>query len=134
MEPGEREAILRAAFELFDAGRYLAAHELFEELWEETEGGDSDFFKGLVQAAIALHHFQSGNLEGATKLYSGHRRCLASYLPHHAGLDVARFLAEMQVFLRPVVERRPGTTVPFEAEHRPRARRLREGEVGAGEA
>jgi uncharacterized protein len=120
MDAAEREATLRAGIELFDAGRYLAAHELFEELWEETEGGEADFFKGLIQAAVALHHFQSGNLEGAAKLYSGHRRFLSPYLPIHAGLDVARFLREMQAFLGPVLEKRTSETVPFPLEGRPR--------------
>lgn len=120
MDAVEREPTLRAGIELFDAGRYLAAHELFEELWEASEGGEADFFKGLVQAAIALHHFQSGNLEGAAKLYSGHRRCLARYQPVHAGLDVERFLGEMQSFLRPVLEHRAGAAIPFPVERRPR--------------
>lgn len=131
MDPAEREATLRAGLDLFDAGRYLAAHELFEELWEATEGPDSDFFKGLVQAAVALHHFESGNLEGAAKLYGGHRRCLGPYLPMHAGLDVARFLADMQTFLAPVLERRAGAPVAFDRARRPLTSR-RTSETGAG--
>ncbi len=120
MDAAEREAILGAGIQLFDAGRYLAAHELFEELWESTEGAEADFFKGLIQAAIALHHFQAGNLEGAAKLYSGHRRCLSGYLPTHAGLDLERFLVEMQACLRPVLEKRAGEVVPFRLDERPR--------------
>ena len=119
MDPQERAATLSAAIECFDAGKYLAAHELFEELWEESEGADSDFFKGLVQAAICLHHFESGNLEGAALLYSGHRRCLAAFLPKHEGVDVARFLADMQAALIPVLQRRAGESTPFPAQ-RPR--------------
>jgi hypothetical protein len=132
VEATEREATLRAGIELFDAGRYLAAHELFEELWEATEGPDSGFFKGLVQAAIALHHFETGNLEGAARLYGGHRRCLSGYLPSHAGLDVARFLDAMQGFLRPVLARRAGEAVPFQHELRPRLRSQPSRETGAG--
>ena len=120
MDAAEREATLRAGIELFDSGRYLAAHELFEELWESTEGGEADFFKGLIQAAVALHHFQAGNLEGAAKLYSGHRRFLSPYQPIHAGLDITRFLREMQVFLGPVLEKRAGEAVAFPVEGRPR--------------
>ena len=120
MDAAERQATLRAGIELFDGGRYLAAHELFEELWEETEGEEADFFKGLIQAAIALHHFQGGNLEGAAKLYSGHRRCLSPYQPAHAGVDVERFLGDMQAFLRPVLERGAGESVPFPSGARPR--------------
>jgi hypothetical protein len=118
------EATLQAGIELFDAGRYLAAHELFEELWEATEGSEADFFKGLLQAAVALHHFESGNLEGAARLYTGHRRCLAAYQPAHAGLDVTRFLADMQGFLRPVLDPTPGESVPFPAHRRPRIFRV----------
>lgn len=120
LDPGERDATLRAGIELFDAGRYLAAHELFEELWEATEGPEHDFFKGLVQAAIALHHFEHGNLEGAAKLHAGLRRHLAGYLPAHAGVDVARFLADVQTFFRPLLDRVPDESVAFDRAERPR--------------
>ena len=113
------EATFAAAVELFNDGKYLASHELFDELWEATESAGADFYKGLIQAAIALHHFQEGNLEGATKLYGGHRRFLAAYLPAHRGVDVAGFLEEMQRFLRPVVRRAPGTEVPYDHATRP---------------
>jgi len=95
----ERSATLRAGIELFNRGRYLAAHELFEELWEDTQGPDSDFYKGLIQASVALHHDQQGNAEGAAKLQGGTRRCLARYLPAHRGLDLERFLEDLRDFL-----------------------------------
>ena len=120
MQPGEHEATLRAGIQLFDEGRYLAAHELFEELWEDTQGPEEDFFKGLIQASIALHHFQAGNLEGAARLHLGHRRLLAPYVPRHAGVEVERFLAEMQRFLGPLLERRGTESVPFRHSERPR--------------
>ena len=115
-----RPVALEAAIALFDRASYLAAHECLEELWEATEGPDSDFYRGLIQAAIALHHFQEGNLEGAAKLYSGHRRFLAAYLPYHMGIDVERFLAEMRRTLAPVLARAPGEAVPFPDRDRPR--------------
>ena len=55
--------------ELFNAGEYEEAHEEFERLWLSGEGAESDFFKGLIQACIALHHFRRGNLDGAAGLY-----------------------------------------------------------------
>ena len=92
---------------LFNSGRYHDAHEAFERLWMSTTGPDSDFYKGLIQASIAMHHKEDGNLDGARKLYSGHRRLLAAYLPHHRGLDVADLLDEMQRALRPVLRSEP---------------------------
>lgn len=101
LTPEEREATLSAAVALFDAGRFLAAHELFEELWEATEGEDADFYKGLIQASVALHHLQAGNLEGAGRLHGSHRALLARYQPVHLGLEVSRFLEGMKVVFQP---------------------------------
>ncbi len=111
---------------LFDAGEYLAAHELFEELWEETSGADADFYKGCLQATIALHHYREGNLAGAAKLYAGHRRFLAAYMPVHLNYDVAALIADMQRFLQPVLRMAPDTDpaeVAFGMEARPRFKR-----------
>lgn len=119
----DRDARLRAALELFDAGRYHDAHEVLDELWEATSGPDADFYKGLIQAAICLHHWTEGNLEGARKLYTGHRKFLAAYLPAHLGLDVAALLAEMQRALAPVLRAKPDARVPFDAATRPRVPR-----------
>lgn len=119
MDAEEHEATFRAGVQLFDAGEYLAAHELFEELWEASEAGDADFFKGLIQAAIALHHFRAGNLEGAARLHGGHRRLLAPFLPHHRGLDLARFLREMQACLAGLADA-PAPPPRFDPAARPR--------------
>ena len=105
---------------LFDAGRYHDAHEVLDRAWMETEGSDADFLKGLIQASICLYHFERDNFEGARKLYSGHRRLLATYLPSHRGVDVENFLGQMQVCLRPIVRARPGTVASFDPEQRPR--------------
>lgn len=118
-EEGER---LARGIDLFNAGDYEDAHEEFEMLWLSTQGPDSDFYKGLVQAAIALHHFQRGNVEGAAKLYSTHRRYLAAYLPAHRGIDVRALLEEMQEFLRPIVRGEQAAATRFDAEKRPQLR------------
>jgi predicted metal-dependent hydrolase len=116
---GDAARHLREGVRLFNACEYRAAHEEFERVWLSTEGHDSDFYKGLIQACIALHHFQSGNLAGAAKLYGGHRRYLAAYLPRHQGVDVAAFLENMQRALRPVVRRSAQESPRFDAALRP---------------
>ncbi len=114
---------LARGIELFNEGRYVEAHDEFERVWLSTHGAESDFLKGLIQAAIALHHFEKGNLDGAAQLYSGHRRYLAAYLPAHEGIDVSAFLAEMQRTLLPVLRRAPGASIRFEPSARPSIRR-----------
>ena len=98
---------------LFNAGEYHAAHESFERCWQSNEAADADFFKGLIQACICLHHLQMDNAEGARKLYSGHRRLLGTFLPTHRGIDVAALLAEMQIALAAARRAGPGESVPF---------------------
>ena len=88
---------------LFGEGHYHEAHEAFERCWLANEAGDADFYKGLVQAAICMHHLVRGNPAGARKLYSGHRRLLGRFLPRHRGVDVELLLAEMQRVMRPVL-------------------------------
>lgn len=105
---------------LFNEAKYLAAHEVLDDLWEETQGASGDFYKGLIQACICLHHLQEGNPDGARKLYTGHRKLLAAYLPEHLGLDVGAFLAEMQRCLSPVMRARPGEEPAFDPDGRPR--------------
>jgi len=116
---GDGPAHLAKGIERFNAAEYEEAHEEFEALWLSTQGPDSDFYKGLVQASIALHHFRRGNLEGAAKLYGGHRRYLAAYMPTHLGIDVAGFLRDMQSALGAVARRPHGGSAAFELEHRP---------------
>ena len=111
---------LRRAAGLFNEARYHDAHEVLDELWEQTHGADADFLKGLIQACIAMHHYQGGNLEGARKLYAGHRQYLGPYLPSHAGVDLGAFLGQMQRALRPVVRPGPEGAPAFDASARPR--------------
>jgi len=95
-----RAAAIREGHEHFNAERFHEAHEAFERCWLAGEGADSDLWKGLVQASIALHHLQRQNLTGARKLNTGMRRLLAPYLPSAEGFDLAGLLREMQGVLR----------------------------------
>ncbi len=116
-----RQAAFTGGLELFDRGEYHAAHESFEKCWLSAEGGDADFYKGLIQASICLYHFDRGNLDGARKLYSGHRRLLGPFLPEHGGIDLTRFLTEMQRAIQPIL--RPGIEgIVLEESARPKLR------------
>lgn len=84
-----------AGIEHFNVCDFFEAHEVWEELWADTQGSDRRFFQGLIQVAVCLHHFGNGNLRGAVKLYHGCRSYLQDYAPFHLGLDVQRLLDEL---------------------------------------
>lgn len=77
---------------LFNEREFFACHDELEEVWNETLGPDREFYQGLIHAAVALHHFEEGNLGGARKMYSSTRRYLQPYAPAHAGVDLETFL------------------------------------------
>jgi uncharacterized protein len=78
----------------FNACEFFEAHEVWEELWKEYSGDLRLFYKGLIQAAVALHHFGNGNIRGARKVYGSSRNYLAQYRPTCVGLDLEKFLGE----------------------------------------
>jgi predicted metal-dependent hydrolase len=93
---GAFEAEFREGLDLFNAGRFFECHEVWEKLWlDEGDADRAQVLKGLLQAAIALHHFRRHNLEGARKLYEGQKRILAPYSAGALGLDLEAFARAM---------------------------------------
>jgi predicted metal-dependent hydrolase len=78
----------------FNASEFFEAHEVWEDLWKDYSGDLRLFYKGLIQAAVALHHFGNGNIRGARKVYRSSRGYLEQYRPICVGLNVEKFLAE----------------------------------------
>jgi uncharacterized protein len=81
---------------LFNQRDFFACHDQLEEVWGETLGEDREFFQGLIHAAVALHHFEEGNLGGARKMYASTRRYLQPYVPTHCGIDLDDFLQQFE--------------------------------------
>src|SRR5437762_1229477 len=79
------------------------SHEAWEEIWQEHFGPSRKFYQGLIQAAVALHHFGNGNIRGAKKVYYGSRGYLEPYRPLHMGIDLDTFLGQMDQCFAQVV-------------------------------
>jgi predicted metal-dependent hydrolase len=82
--------------EHFNVCDFFEAHEAWEELWTNYSGPSRKFFQGLIQVAVALHHFGNGNIRGSKKLYASSRAYLEPYRPKHLGLDLDKLFAEME--------------------------------------
>lgn len=128
MTEAEDESQFWRAFEegvsLFNEARFFESHEVWERLWLET--GDADraqVLKGLLQAAIAVHHFRRHNLEGARKLYEGQRRILAPYLPASLGVDLEALAREMEACCSALGSVRPGEAPQLDPAKIPKIRR-----------
>ena len=88
----------------FNVCDFFEAHESWEELWTEMQGPPRRFFQGLIQAAVCLHHFGNGNTRQHRKLYHSSRKYLEDYLPRYQGLDLEKFLREMQACCAGLIE------------------------------
>ena len=73
---------------------------MLESLWLKTEGRSRDFYKGLIQAAVACYHWSRGNLGGAMSLYRSSSRYLRKYRPEFLGVDVEGFHARYTELFR----------------------------------
>lgn len=96
MDEGHYAPEYLQGIEFFNACDFFESHEAWEELWTEHHGPSRKFLQGLIQAAVALHHFGNGNIRGAKKLYYGARGYLEPYRPKHMGLDLETFLAQFE--------------------------------------
>jgi predicted metal-dependent hydrolase len=64
----------------FNGQEWFECHETVEDLWIGAEGEARDFYQGIIQVAVALHHWRNGNFGGAVSLLKGG----AGYLGHVA--------------------------------------------------
>lgn len=97
--PSGREAFsldprLAEGIALYNHHQFFACHEVLERVWLKTSGRDRDFYKGLIQAAVAFYHWSRGNPNGALTLYRSASRYLQHYRPEYLGVDVERFLRQ----------------------------------------
>ena len=64
MPNGTYEAEYLQGIEHFNAREFFEAHEVWEDIWARTTGRHQLFYKGLIHAAVALHHFGNRNVRG----------------------------------------------------------------------
>src|SRR5436305_11363655 len=92
----ERERLFRDGIELFNGGRFFAAHEAWEEIWRSTTPEPRDLFQGLIQVAAALHQFLDLNrIDGPRRTLAKGRQRLEPYLPEALGIDLSDLLEQI---------------------------------------
>ncbi len=100
--PPENDPRFCAGLAHFAAHEWFEAHEVWEDLWRGLKGEDRLFVQALIQAAVALHHFDRGNVPGAAALEAAVVAKLSLAPPVRFGLDLEAFSAEFADRLRPL--------------------------------
>ena len=87
--PGE---LLQAIGE-FNRGDWFDCHETLEDLWVGEEGEIRNFYQGVLQVAVALHHWRGGNYAGAVRLLESGSDYLRKVRAVCQRVDVAGLIA-----------------------------------------
>lgn len=91
------EGLLRAVNE-FNRGEWFLCHETLEELWIGSTGAPRHLYQGLLQIAVALHHWKNGNLSGSISLFEKGADHLRRVGQTCQGIDVALMVIEADRF------------------------------------
>ena len=84
--------------DLFNREEFFEAHEVVEDLWNDTEGPSKEFLKGFIQAAVALEHHRRGNRRGFLSVLETAERYLRRADPGSGGLDVPALVRDLEEF------------------------------------
>jgi uncharacterized protein len=85
-----------AGIDLFNRREFFEAHEVWEDVWQDTPGPERRFYQGLIQAAVAAYHAGNGNGRGARRLFHSGRKYMSAFPSHQLGLDIPEFWAAME--------------------------------------
>jgi predicted metal-dependent hydrolase len=91
--------------ELFNDGRFFECHEVWEEIWLKAEGPQRELIHALIQSAVALHHFQRGNLKGAVSVFRRARGKLEKLPREILRLDTRNFAESLGRFFDAALDR-----------------------------
>ena len=89
------QTLFQHGVELINQGSYYHAHDVLEEVWREVRGKNRAFYQGVVQVAIAMHHFSRANMAGAQSVLAKARTNLADYPSSFAGIDLADLRSQL---------------------------------------
>jgi len=78
----------------FNGKEWFECHETVEDLWIGSEGELRDFYQGIIQIAVALHHWRNGNFGGAVSLLKGGAGYLGKVTEACQWVDVAGLIAD----------------------------------------
>lgn len=92
---------------LFNQGRFFDAHEVLEDVWRAAPPEEKKVWQGLVQVAVALHHFSTGNLVGMRSVLLRAMKNLAAHPPDFHGIQVPRLLESLAHWLHAFDNQQP---------------------------
>lgn len=80
---------------LFNDAKFFEAHEVLEDIWRAAPVEQKRFLQGLVQVAVAFHHYSTGNRVGMRSVMERAMRNLDGYPGRFGGVEVTSLLKSL---------------------------------------
>ncbi len=96
----ENLAALWQGIEQFNQQEFYACHDTLEAIWMNALPAEKNFYQGILQIAVALHHLSNHNWRGAVILMGEGINRLRPYQPTYAGIEVERLVDETAALLQ----------------------------------
>jgi uncharacterized protein len=96
---GQTKQQLLHGIELFNAQRYWHAHEAWEQVWLHAPEPQATLYKGLIQTAAALVHWQRGNPRGLVLNWAKAQPKLQQIDPLSTVINLPALIGAMESFV-----------------------------------
>src|SRR5271167_5169113 len=80
---------------LFNSAKFFDAHEALEDIWRAAPPENKKFLQGLVQVAVAFHHYSTGNRVGMRSVLERAIRNLAEPSGSFGQIQLAALLQSL---------------------------------------
>ncbi len=100
------------AVHYFNHAEFFEAHEAWEDIWREASQPEKRFLQGLIQVAVALHHYSTGNVVGAKSLLPRACRNLQDCPDDFRGIDIRGLLRSLARWQNALAESERAPALP----------------------
>jgi len=84
----------------FNRQEFYDCHDTLEAIWINAIASEKNFFQGILQIAVGLHHLRNENWRGAVILIGEGINRLHPYPADYAGIDVDGLIEQASALLK----------------------------------
>jgi len=92
----EFEEQFERGLQLFNSEEFYECHDTIEDIWLQEVSSEQAFLQGIIQTAVAFHHYQHGKLGAARSMMQLAIEKLESYPAGHRGVSVPSLVSELR--------------------------------------
>jgi uncharacterized protein len=89
---------LQRGIQLFNRGEFFEAHEALEDVWRAASAEEKKFLQGLVQLAVAFHHYSTGNRVGMRSVLDRGIKNLSGQIEGFCGVTLGPLMHSLDLW------------------------------------